>query len=243
MNQNGEIILSGTASYPLVGSEMLGVSWDVGFETTLNKAQSTQYSLFILYQDDNGQIVQQEYAINEPFEVNFSDEQWVKKIHSVGDGNIIVEVEHKVAQSSILASSKPEAAPDKTTPDNTTQDAKCSAVSLTLEDTNQGDILHMQCGDWSYDSPYLAKGIYAIDPENDFFVYCSNAGDVYMMKIGDSSLSLIKNLQAEMSAFKTGTVYLEMKFIEDGSQHHFVRIKDLNTGQNAMVKVPSSFPR
>lgn len=102
VNNDGEIVLSGTYSQTLVYTEVLNVTWDVGFETTLNEAATRQNTLFILYKDDNGQIIQQEYAINQPFEINFSNEQWVRKIQNDGNGNIVVFVEYKVAQTDLV---------------------------------------------------------------------------------------------------------------------------------------------
>jgi hypothetical protein len=93
INNSGEVSLDSTISIPLVGTKDLGVSWDVGFDTTLNEAKSKQFTLFILYQNSRGEVIQQEYAIDRPFEINFTNEQWVKKIVHDGNGNVVVYVE------------------------------------------------------------------------------------------------------------------------------------------------------
>jgi hypothetical protein len=250
INNFGEIELSGEFSKKLVGVDGFdfGVNWDVGFSTTLNKASTRQNTLFILYKDEGGQIIQNEYAIDEPFVINFSDEQWVRKINNDSNGNIIVAVEYKVAESVVVQAQEPvnNIVPVNDPDQNNaipTNPPLCTNVNVTVTDTNKGDIIHLECANWSYDTPYLAKGVYDIDPYNKFFVYCSNSGDVYMMKIGDSSLSLIQNIQDQMSAFQTGYVSLELSFIEDGNHHHTVKVIDRNSGQDATVKVPVTFSR
>lgn len=254
LNSNGEIVIGGALSIPTpLGIRELGLSWEVGFETTIKQASTKQYTLFILYKDESGQIIQNEYAINEPFEINFSDEQWVRQIKNPGSGNIIVAVEYKVAKSDAAQAQPQEpinnVVPTKNinqsniTPTAIANQAPCTNVTITVTDTNNGDIIHIQCSNWVYDTPLLAKGVYAVDPDNKFFVYCSNSGDVYMMRIGDTSLSSIENIQKKMPAFQTGYVSLSLSIIEDSTHHHFVKILDQNSGQDTTVKVPLSFSR
>jgi hypothetical protein len=217
----------------LVNVEFLNVSWDVGFETTLNKASTRQNTLFILYKDDSGQIVQQEYAINEPFEINFSNEQWVRQIKHDGNGNIIVAVEHKIAQPVGAQESAPEPADNYELP-------PCSDVTVTVSDTSKGDILHIEgCPNWTYDSPPLAKGEYALSPNGKFLVYCTNNGDLYTIRFGESSPRFIENLRKKMIVFRNGDVSLIITIYE-GENQYFANIMDQYSGQNVNVKIPLS---
>ena len=248
VNSNGEIVLSGTYSQTLVRTEVLNMTWDVGFETTLNQAATRQNTLFILYKDDNGEIIQQEYAINQPFEINFSNEQWVKKIQNDGNGNIVVSVEHKVAQTNIekVPTQMPPdvISPTRSSPTNTPQanavQPSCSNITVTVTDTSGGEVLHIkQCSKWTYDTPPLAKGVYAVDPHNKFIVYCTTRGEVYVIKVGVSEIVFIESLKDKLSAFKVGDVSIKIGFYEEDI-HHYAIVKDQISGQEAYVKVPPS---
>jgi len=93
IDTDGAVKLSGSYQQTLVGNQVLGAGWEVGFETTLKEAKNKQYTLFILYEDNQGYVHQQEYDVQRPFEVDFTNEQWVKKIVHDGNGNIVVFVE------------------------------------------------------------------------------------------------------------------------------------------------------
>ena len=90
INTDGEVTLNGI--YSLGAPVNVGPSWDVGFQTTLNQAESKKYTLFILYSDSNGNINQQECDVNQPFDIKFDQTQWVEDIKTDGNGNIIVSV-------------------------------------------------------------------------------------------------------------------------------------------------------
>lgn len=92
-NSEGEVEVSGTYAQTLIGNEYLGVTWDVGYQVTINEAKNKTFTLFILYQNNDEDIVRQEYKIDRPFEIRFTNEQWVKEIYHDGNRNIIVYVE------------------------------------------------------------------------------------------------------------------------------------------------------
>ena len=93
VDSDGAITLSGTYQQTLVGTQSLGAGWEVEFQTTLNEAKDKQNTLYILYDDNQGYVHQQEYNIQRPFEVEFTNEQWVQKIIHDGNGNIVVYVQ------------------------------------------------------------------------------------------------------------------------------------------------------
>ncbi len=93
INSNGQTSLSGT-EFQLVGTKGLGVGWwELGFAATLYTAKEKQYTLFVLYQAGNGEVVQQEFAIGRPFEIHFNPAQWVKKMERDANGNGVAYVE------------------------------------------------------------------------------------------------------------------------------------------------------
>jgi hypothetical protein len=104
INADGTTTLSG-GDFQLVGTKDLGPGWDLGFAATLYEAKNKQYTLSVLHQDSNWEVIRQEYAIGRPFEVNFNNEQWVKKIAHDGNGNVVVYVEPKAGSSTPTAGS------------------------------------------------------------------------------------------------------------------------------------------
>jgi len=105
INPNGEITLTGT-SFQLVGTKDLGAGWwELGFAAVLYEAKNNQYTLFVLYPDSNGEVIRQEYAIGRPFEINFNNDQWVKKIAQDGNGNVVVYIEPSAGSPTMTAGS------------------------------------------------------------------------------------------------------------------------------------------
>lgn len=100
VDNNGVVTLSGAYQQTLIGDEILGAGWQVGFQTTLNQAKQKKYTLFILYTDSQDNVHRREYDISRPFEVDFTNEQWVQKIVHDGNGNIIVYVQYRGAGNS-----------------------------------------------------------------------------------------------------------------------------------------------
>jgi hypothetical protein len=92
-NSRGEVSLSGEIAAPLVGNSVVGADWVVGFEKTLVKAEETSYHLYLLWEDENGNVQRDIYQIGQAFQVNFTQEEWVRKIATDSQGNIVVFVE------------------------------------------------------------------------------------------------------------------------------------------------------
>src|SRR5574341_785840 len=110
LNSKGEFVLDGQASVPLTPmDELVGASWDFAFETVLNKAKHKSNYLIVLWQDANGNIMEDDYPIGQPFQINFEHDQWVRRIERIGDGNIIVSVEKQAMAVQSLSTSLPPA--------------------------------------------------------------------------------------------------------------------------------------
>jgi hypothetical protein len=87
----------------------------------------------------------------------------------------------------------------------TPQWSTCPGIVITQTDTKKGDMLHiLRCEDGlEYDLGPLAKGVYAVGPNDKFLVYITSDGFIYAAKIGDRYLNSIFNLAREhvFSAF------------------------------------------
>jgi len=93
INDYGEVTLSGSYQYALVGNDVVGAGIQVEFQDTLNAAQQKSNTLYILYKDAQGQVHRQEYDINQPFDITFTNQQWVQKIQRDDNGNVVVYVQ------------------------------------------------------------------------------------------------------------------------------------------------------
>ncbi len=99
LNTRGEFVLTGEASIPITPIELmpLGVfNWDIGFETVFNEAKQTQNYLYLIWEDDSGELYRESYNLGQPFQINFEHESWVRRITNTSDGDIIVEIEKQL---------------------------------------------------------------------------------------------------------------------------------------------------
>ena len=116
----------------------------------------------------------------------------------------------------------------------------CSEITITMTDTPKGDILHIErCSDgWKHDTPPIAKGVYELSPNNKFLIYCTNDGDVFAFKIGNSSFTFIENIRKKMPIFrKNDDLSLRINIIL-GENQYWAKITDLISGQNTTIKIP-----
>lgn len=76
---------------------------------------------------------------------------------------------------------------------------QCPGIVVSVNDTEQGDILHvLRCEDgFEYDIGPLTKGAFAVSPDNKYLVYAGVNGILYAAKIGDTGLYTIMNLRKE----------------------------------------------
>jgi hypothetical protein len=105
VNSNGEFVLGGSYSRRLIGTSFLGADLVVGFEKTLNEAKNKSNYLFVVWEDELGDVWRDKYNIGEQFTVNFGEEHWVRQIHEDNNGNVIVSVEiHRISGRNARAS-------------------------------------------------------------------------------------------------------------------------------------------
>ncbi len=126
INSQGDIVLSGELASPkLIGFGPVGVGWTAGFEQLVYEAEKTPQALFILWEDESGIIKQKQYDIDQPFEVTFGSNDWVRKIERLDNGSIVVAVEYR---EMIQVVSVPTSVPDTDTqlPNNPPSEQSCS---------------------------------------------------------------------------------------------------------------------
>lgn len=82
---------------------------------------------------------------------------------------------------------------------STQQWSACPGIVVTRTDTDAGDMLHvLRCEDGlQTDFGPLAKGTYAVSPNNKFLIYVGFNGVIYSAKIGDRYLFPVFNLKHE----------------------------------------------
>ena len=75
----------------------------------------------------------------------------------------------------------------------------CPGIVITVTDTKKGDKLHiLRCEDGlEYDLGPLAKGVYAVGPNDKFLVYVTVDGFIYASKIGEPYLYNLFDLAHE----------------------------------------------
>jgi hypothetical protein len=68
-------------------------------------------------------------------------------------------------------------------------------LAITVKDTVKGDMLLIHTKDEDYEIGPLEKGVYAVGPNQKFFVYCTYSGDVFATRFGDPDLHLIGRIR------------------------------------------------
>jgi hypothetical protein len=97
VNSNGDVVLSGEYNQHLTSLGPVGIGWKAGFDKVLYEAARVEPSLFVLWEDESGGIWKEQYLIGQPFDIEFTSEQWVREIKSTGDSIIVavVPVRHR----------------------------------------------------------------------------------------------------------------------------------------------------
>lgn len=82
---------------------------------------------------------------------------------------------------------------------STPQWSACPGIVVTVNDTDAGDMLHvLRCEDgWEYEYGPLAKGQYAVGPNDKFLIYVTVGGFVYSARIGEPYMVTLFDLVTE----------------------------------------------
>jgi hypothetical protein len=119
---------------------------------------------------------------------------------------------------------------------------ECPGIVVTVNDTEQGDILHvLRCEDsYEYDIGPLTKGAYAVSPDDKYLVYAGVNGILYAAKIGNPSLYTIMNLRKEgpfITFGKKVPPIFQLTF--NGTGPYVLEVYEVRYGQNFPVNMPN----
>ena len=101
VNTDGEIIVSGDIAYPFMRTFLGEITLDAAFTLVLNKVADKSNMLVLLYKDDGGNVVEDDYDIKKPFEINFDENEWVRTISHSANGAVIVYIDRQGLKKTI----------------------------------------------------------------------------------------------------------------------------------------------
>lgn len=117
--------------------------------------------------------------------------------------------------------------------------SSCPGIVVTVIDTDKGDIVHiLRCSDGlEYDIGPLTKGVYAIPPDDRYFVYCSLDGVVYAARIGEGTLTVIRRTHREFYTFgRDMDPIFELTFSDESP--YVLEVYEKRYGQSLLVRMP-----
>ena len=120
----------------------------------------------------------------------------------------------------------------------------CPGIVVTQTDTDAGELVHiLRCEDGlEYDLGPLAKGVYAVGPNDKFLVYVTLDGIVYGSRIGETRIQPLFNLRRE-HIFTVLNIGSEPDFIisfSDGEPSYRLVLVERNYDQKRMYELPNS---
>ena len=123
----------------------------------------------------------------------------------------------------------------------------CPGIVVTRTDTDKGDILHiLRCEDGlEYDLGPLAKGVFAVGPNNKFLVYVTIDGFIYASRIDDPHLIILYNVAREhiYSVFnKKVAPDFKLSFVE-GPLNYKLILLERNYYQKRVYELPAWITR
>jgi hypothetical protein len=108
-----------------------------------------------------------------------------------------------------------------------------------MTDTSAGNLVHiLRCSDgYEYDIGPLTRGVYAISPDDRYFVYVDMNGIVYAARIGDATLTVIRKTRREFFTFgKDMDPIYQLSFA--GEAPYVLELYEARYGQNLPVRMP-----
>jgi hypothetical protein len=114
-------------------------------------------------------------------------------------------------------------------------------VTITVNDTSKGDILtiHRSTDNLEYTIGPIAKGVYAVGPNDDFWVYCTLDGQVYAAKIGDEFLLLIGDVKYFAAIRKDSLPNMEVEIFYNNFAYK-ANVQEHKFNQNEIIPIPRS---
>lgn len=130
------------------------------------------------------------------------------------------------------------------TPTATQQWTTCPGIVISQKDTDAGQIIHiLRCQDgFEYDLDPLAKGTYAVGPNDKFLIYITHDGMVYGLRIGETRLVPLYNLKKEkiFSMINKGAEPDFLLSFSDGVPTYKLVITERFYGQKRMYDLPAN---
>jgi hypothetical protein len=117
-----------------------------------------------------------------------------------------------------------------------------SAVTVQVESTKKGNYLNISrsTDNLKYRLGPIAAGAYAIGPNDNFLVYCTNDGHVYAAKFGAEYLTSVGNV-GKFTAIQRNVPpdFQLVIFVNNGK--YKVDIREGRYNQNEIVVIPAKF--
>lgn len=118
----------------------------------------------------------------------------------------------------------------------------CPGIVVSMENTSKGYIVHvLRCSDGlKYDIGPIAKGAYAVSPDDKYLVFCSNDGILYGARIGTAILHTILDVRrnGEFTVFyKKVEPNFRLTFVEAPSGY-ILKVYEMNYNQNMPIIMP-----
>jgi hypothetical protein len=92
LDSEGHISIAGDFA-PKVEIGLGPIELKAGIEETLDLTKDEPYTLFIIWEDETGEVHREEYEIGKPFKVTFVDKEYIQEIQ--GDNNSVIVVVEK----------------------------------------------------------------------------------------------------------------------------------------------------
>ena len=117
-----------------------------------------------------------------------------------------------------------------------------STVTVDVESTSKGDYLNISRSydNLNYRLGPIASGTYAIGPNDNFLVYCTNGGDVYAAKLGAQYLTLIGDVRKFSAIQRNVPPNLQLVIFMNNNRYK-VDIRESRFSQNEIFFIPGNF--
>jgi len=124
----------------------------------------------------------------------------------------------------------------------TQQWQSCPGIVINVTDTDNGDMIHiLRCEDGlEHDLGPLAKGFYAVGPNDKFLIYVTQGGQVYGARIGQSYLYPLLDLVTEriFTVFNKGVAPdFKISFSGEHPSYRLILLEK-NYDQKRMYELP-----
>ena len=117
-----------------------------------------------------------------------------------------------------------------------------STVTVEVESTAKGDYLNISrsTDNLKYRLGPIAKGAYAIGPNDNFLIYCTNDGHVYAAKLGAKYLTLIGDVKTFTAIQRNVPPDLKLVIFINNDRYK-VDIREGRYNQNEILVIPTKF--